>query len=738
MLNSEQLAAVQYTEGPVMIIAGPGSGKTRVITERIAYLIKKGVEPHNILALTFTNKAATEMKQRVHEITNNHDAFKIWMGTFHSVFAKILRLEAHHIGYTNNFTIYDNEDSHKIIRRIIKDSKLDKDIYNAKYLFSKISIMKNQLIDYRNYAKNKELMENDKINKKSEFVNIYREYCNICKASNCMDFDDLLLNTYYLFQNKNSILDYYQSVFQYILIDEYQDTNKLQDSIIKQVGHKYQNICIVGDDSQSIYSFRGANIANMLHFKHVYDSVKEFKLEQNYRSTQNIVDAANTLISYNKHKINKNIFSKNNYGEKIQLIEYYNERVEGNEIAHIIHSSLLKGKKKCDHAILYRTNSQSKVIEDGLRKKGIHYKIFGGLSFYQRKEIKDIMAYLKLIINHDDDESLMRIINYPTRGIGTVTIDKIRTLAKEKNMSIWSVLESDTFNQLQVNKSTQHKLIVFKDMLKTLLNQGNHNIFEIAEQLVAKTGIITKLEEDPTSENINRLANISELFNSIKIFSMRENNNGLLEFINEVSLDETKNEENAQNNDFVSLMTIHQSKGLEFSNVYIVGVENGLFPSQKSVKTQAGLEEERRLLYVAITRAIQKVTISYVLNRFQFGTVTSASKSIFLEEIDKHLEVSNNANKYFPRTNNKKKDKRRTENAQGTHFHFSKLKKIQNEKYVDPRNLQTGQTIEHNIFGQGQIQKIELHDGNEKITVEFINHGTKILLTKFAKFKILN
>ena len=729
-LNPQQLAAVKHITGPVMIIAGPGSGKTRVITERIAYLINSGINAQTILALTFTNKAAKEMKIRIKSLTKNEDSASIWMGTFHSIFAKILRQEAEIIGYTNNFTIYDNEDSNKIIRRIIKDWGLDKDIYNAKFIFSRISFMKNNLINPEDYNAYDDLKEQDQRHKRTDFFKIYQKYCQICRDSNAMDFDDLLINTYKLFQENISIKNHYQEIFKYILIDEYQDTNKAQDKIIKQIGTKHNNVCIVGDDSQSIYSFRGANINNMLNFKKFYKDVKEFKLEQNYRSTQNIVNAANSLIAYNKHKIDKTIFSKNDEGDKIKLFEYSNGREEGAKISSMIEKSILGGSKKSDHAILYRTNSQSKIIEDGLRKKGIHYRIFGGLSFYQRKEIKDVMAFLKLILNHDDDESLIRIINYPTRGIGNTTINKIRTKAEEENKTIWQILESNNLHQIKLTNSAKKNVIFFIDIMKDLFEKINNNIFDIMEVLMDKTGIIRRLKDDPTPDNINRLENIGELINSTKLFSMRKHDNHLIDFINEISLDETKTD-NSNNEDHVSLMTIHQSKGLEFSHVYILGLENGLFPSQRNMREKKMIEEERRLFYVAITRAIKTVVLSYAISRFQFGTINKTEKSLFLDEINyffieifKQNYKSKLGERNFitpPKINNKK---------------LKKIKSISQNKYFRA-GLEVGQNIIHNVFGKGEIRKIDNSDGNQKITVFFLESGEKILLTKFAKFEIL-
>ena len=734
-LNSEQKKAVTHTEGPVMIVAGPGSGKTRVITERIAHLIQLEIPPQNILALTFTNKAAKEMKNRIHKITENANAFSIWMGTFHSIFAKILRKESHIMGHTPYFTIYDNEDSVKIIRRIIKEFNLDKEIYNAKYVFARISFMKNNLIDSQQYNIDQDLIKQDLINKRGEFKNIYTKYCNECYNSNAMDFDDLLIKTYELFKQNKNILEHYQSIFKYILIDEYQDTNKAQDAIIKQIAKKYQNVCIVGDDSQSIYSFRGANINNMLNFKMFYENVKEFKLEQNYRSTQNIVNAANSLIAHNKNKIEKTIFSENENGNKIKILKYANDREEGDQISDIIAKHIVRNKKKAsEYTILYRTNSQSKVLEDGLRKREINYKIFGGLSFYQRKEIKDLMAYLKLIINNDDNESLIRIINYPTRGIGPTTVERIRKTSEKKNQSMWKTLNSPLIEEINVQKKTKSRLTDFVQMMKKISQLIDNNVFEIIEEVITLTNIIQKLKEDPTDENINRINNIGELVNSMKMFAERKKNNTLLDFINEVSLDESKDDENTSQ-DYVSLMTIHQSKGLEFPYVYIVGLETGLFPSQKSIQESRLLEEERRLFYVAITRAINQVIISHAKNRFRFGTITQSEKSFFIDEINPLFieELTYNSKNTFSNKKNQGWKKIKTPPK----LENRNLRKITKE-ISHIMDLNINQKIIHNIFGEGTIKKIDNSNGNQKITVLFVKNGEKVLLTKFAKFKIIS
>ena len=726
-LNPQQKSAVEQINGPIMIIAGPGSGKTRVITERIAYLINSGIDPKNILALTFTNKAAKEMVERINYITNHRNTSSIWMGTFHSVFAKILRKEARLVHHFPNFTIYDNDDSIKLIRRIIKDLNLDKETYNAKYIFSRISFMKNSLIDFEKYKKNYELLEDDKKRRRPLFAEIYTKYCNLCHQSNCFDFDDLLLKTYELFKKNQDTLNQYQNIFQYILIDEYQDTNKAQDAIIKQIGQARQNVCVVGDDSQSIYSFRGANINNMLNFKSFYKNVLEFKLEQNYRSTQNIVNAANSLIANNTRKIDKKIFSKKEEGEKIQLFTYRNGREEGEEIASIINSLITTQSIASEHAVLYRTNSQSKVLEDALRKRGINYKIFGGLSFYQRKEVKDVLAYLKLIINQSDNESLIRVINYPTRGIGNSTIDKIRHKAEVETKSIWSIINSDELQNIPISSNGKNNILSFVNMLNNLISKQDDNIFEIIEELINLTGIIRRLEDDPTPENISRTENISELVNTMKIFSTRNNNNKLTNFINEISLDESKEE--IKNKSYVSLMTIHQSKGLEFPYIYIVGLENGLFPSQQSTQHKTLLEEERRLLYVAITRGIKKVTLSNALNRFRFGTIHDCEKSDFIDEI----------NPLFINNNNHRKFKYTTQLPKPPTLNTKKLIKIKDSNRSNEyrKDLKIGQRINHNIFGEGEIKNIDLSGGNQKINVFFDDYGEKLLLTKYAKIEII-
>ena len=727
-LNAAQLAAIQNIDGPSIIIAGPGAGKTRVITEKISHLINSGIKPENILALTFTNKAAKEMRDRIHKLTHSHDIFSMWMGTFHSIFSRIIRTQASHLGYSNNFTIYDNDDSIKLIRRIVQDFNLDKEIYNAKSIFSKISFMKNNLVTYSQYLSNDEMVREDSMRKRSHFGHIYKKYCETCQQSNCLDFDDLLIKTHELFKNQQNILNYYQTVFKYILIDEYQDTNKVQDEIIKQISHTHQNVCVVGDDSQSIYSFRGANINNMLNFRSFYKNVQEFKLEQNYRSTQNIVNAANSLIANNRNKIDKTIFSKNEEGDKIQVKTYNTDRIEGEAIISIIRDALHDQTSKSDHAILYRTNSQSKVLEDSLRKYGINYKIFGGLSFYQRKEIKDIMAFLKLMINNYDNESLLRIINYPTRGIGQTSIDKIRNKSEAINKSIWETINSSSIESVQITSRAKNSIISFVKMMNLLFEMNQDNVFNVIENVIHATGVVRRLEDDPTPENINRINNISELVNTMKLFSLRQENNNLSHFINEIALDETKEE--IHNKEYVSLMTIHQSKGLEFPYIYVVGLENGLFPSQQSMQQKQLLEEERRLLYVAITRAIKKVTLSYALNRFKFGSMMTAEKSLFIDEINYQ---------FIQKSTQQKKTYQTIKNIVVPKINQKKLIKIttsHNKEHIR-KDLQIGQKIIHNIFGQGIIKNIENNEGNQKISVTFVDHGDKLLLTKFAKFKII-
>src|SRR5690554_965695 len=602
-LNEAQRAPVLQKNGPMIIIAGAGSGKTRVLTLRIAYLMNQGVDPFNILALTFTNKAAREMKDRISKIVGSSEAKNLWMGTFHSVFARILRAEADKLGYPSNFTIYDSQDSQRLIGQIIKEMQLDRDIYKPNQVLNRISSYKNGMITVKAYFQNPELMEQDAMSKKPRIGDIYQEYVDRCFKAGAMDFDDLLLKTNELFVRFPDVLHKYQSRFQYIMVDEYQDTNNSQYMIVRALSDRFQNICVVGDDAQSIYAFRGANISNILNFQKDYENVKLFRLEQNYRSTRNIVEAANTIIDKNKTKLEKIVWTANADGPKIKVHRSITDAEEGRFVAStIFEEKMQKQMNNGDFAILYRTNAQSRAMEDALRKKDIPYRIYGGLSFYQRKEIKDVLAYLRLIVNPQDEESLKRIINYPARGIGDTTIDKLVVAASHYNRSVFEVMKNIEKTDLRINSGTKGKLLEFVAMIESfqILNQ-THNVFELAEEVVKKSGVLTDLRKEGTPEGITRLENIEELLNGIKDFTEGQKEvdgarGSLAEFLEDVAL-ATDLDNDKGDDDRVALMTIHLAKGLEFPTVFIVGIEENLFPSAMSVNSRAELEEERRLFY---------------------------------------------------------------------------------------------------------------------------------------------
>ena len=603
-------------------------GKTRVLTYRIAHLLNTGVDSFSILALTFTNKAAREMKSRISKIVGESEAKNLWMGTFHSIFAKILRIEADKIGFNSNFTIYDTQDSEKLIRSIIKEKGLDKDIYRPKIVRNRISILKNNLITVNGYFNNPELLESDKISKRPFTGNLYKEYVRRCFRSNVMDFDDLLLKTNELLNNNPEVLFKYQNKFKYILVDEYQDTNHSQYKIVKMLADRFQNICVVGDDSQSIYSFRGANIDNILNFKKDYPDSVSYKLEQNYRSSKNIVNSANSILKYNKNKLEKTVWTNNNEGEKVLINSFRTDSDEGRFVVNdIIKNRSIQNKENRDFAILYRTNAQSRSIEDALRINNVPYKIFGGLSFYQRKEIKDVLAYLKLILNKNDEESLKRIINYPPRGIGQTTIDKLSVASNEMGMSIFEFIEKENINNLKINNTTTEKLKNFVYMIKnfSLLND-KMSAYEITKEVIGRIGIIDHLKIDSSPEEINKIQNIEELLNGInelKIIDdeLIDSKIKLSTFLEDVSLATDFDDKKNNNDNSVSLMTVHLAKGLEFSDVYIVGLEEDLFPSPMNIDSRNGLEEERRLFYVALTRAKNKVNISYSQTRYRWGNL---------------------------------------------------------------------------------------------------------------------
>ncbi|MGB2415007.1 MAG: ATP-dependent helicase, partial [Flavobacteriaceae bacterium] len=636
-LNEAQLAPTLQKEGPMIIIAGAGSGKTRVLTYRIAYLMSEGVDPFNILSLTFTNKAAREMKTRIASIVGDSEAKNLWMGTFHSVFAKILRIEADKLGYPSNFTIYDTQDSQRLISSIIKEKKLDKDIYKYKQVQSRISSYKNSLITVKAYFQNPELKESDAMAKRPEMGEIYKEYVSRCFKAGAMDFDDLLLKTNELITRFPEVLAKYQDRFRYILVDEYQDTNHSQYLIVRALSDRFQNICVVGDDAQSIYAFRGANINNILNFQKDYDNVKLFRLEQNYRSTKNIVNAANSIIEKNQTKLEKVVWTANEEGPKIIVNRSLTDGDEGRYIASTIFDNKMQNQaKNGDFAVLYRTNAQSRSIEDALRKRGLEYRIYGGLSFYQRKEIKDVLSYLRIIINPSDEEALKRIINFPGRGIGQTTIDRLIVSANEHDKTIFEILKHLDELPININAGTKTKLQNFRTMIESFkVMSQTANAFDLAEHVCKVSGLIQEFKKDGTPEGISRMENIEELLNGIKDFvegqqELADSTGSIAEFLEDVALATDLDNEEGEDSDKVALMTIHLAKGLEFPFVYIVGLEEDLFPSAMSMSTREELEEERRLFYVALTRAEKQAYLTYALSRYRWGKLVDSEPSRFI------------------------------------------------------------------------------------------------------------
>lgn len=741
-LNLEQKNAVLHLEGPMMIIAGAGSGKTRVLTYRIAHLIQQEIDPFRILVLTFTKKAAQEMKERIAKVVGNQDAKNIWMGTFHAIFARILRYEADKLSFPKNFTIYDTQDSVNLISRIIKELHLDKELYKPKSVLGRISSCKNNLVTVNAYQNNAKLLEQDTITKRPAMLEIYKNYAKRCFKAGAMDFDDLLLKTNELFARFPEVLEKYQDRFGYIMVDEYQDTNHSQYLIIKALAAKFKNICVVGDDSQSIYGFRGANIGNILNFQKDYPNTKIFKLEQNYRSTKNVVGAANSMIAKNKNRLQKNIWTHNSEGGKVKIMKNISDREEAFWVANSILEHKQRKLKNQDFCILYRTNAQSRVLEESLRKKGIPYKIYGGLSFYQRKEIKDILAYLRLIVNPKDEESLLRIINYPARGIGKTTLDKLIIHANKKQKSIYELLENIENHNININYPTKIKLKNFANMLKSFaVQEKEKNAFELTKIVLERTQILNSLKESPEEEDQNRLANIEELLNGILFFveeqEQKNEPTNLHLFLEEVAL-QTTLDEKQENKNSVSLMTIHSSKGLEYPYVYIVGMEQGLFPSGRSMHERSELEEERRLFYVALTRAEKQIYLSYAQNRFQYGKQKETEPSAFLEEIAPEYVQELKPN--FKRNTNAFLDEIPKERLR----YAKPLRKINLQKQEkNPPNLslnhkiKTGDIISHERFGKGKILKIEGHFSDKKALIEFENLGIKNILLKFARLKII-
>ncbi len=766
-LNDAQRSAVLHKDGPSMVIAGAGSGKTRVLTYRIAHLIHGGVDPFNILALTFTNKAAREMKTRISKIVGDNQAKNLWMGTFHSVFAKLLRFEGHHLGFPSNFTIYDTQDSQRLISSIIKEMGLDKDIYKYKQIQQRISAFKNSLITVKAYYNNPELQEADAIARKPRMGEIYNEYVNRLFKAGAMDFDDLLLRTNELLNRIPEVLVRYQERFKYILVDEYQDTNHSQYLIVKALSDRYQNICVVGDDAQSIYSFRGANISNILNFQRDYEQVAVYRLEQNYRSTNTIVRAANSVISKNKDQIEKQVWTDNPDGDKIIVHRSATDADEGRYVASTLFEWKLNNQlKNGDFAVLYRTNSQSRAIEDALRKRDIPYRIYGGLSFYQRKEIKDVLAYLRLVINPKDEEALMRVINYPTRGIGQTTLDKLVVAAKETGMSVFELLSPEKRSSLKINASTSNRLEDFATMIKSFqILAESADAFTLTEHVIKKSGLVLEMKKDGTPEGIARLENMEELLNGIQDFveGQREIDGAtgsISEFLEDVAL-ATDLDKEVGDDDRVALMTIHLAKGLEFPYVFIVGMEEDLFPSAMSMNTRAELEEERRLFYVALTRAEKQAVLTYTINRYRWGKLIDAEPSRFIEEIDEQyldnqvVDFRRNFSPYldtslFGEVDHSKlrtvKPKAGTPPSIGkpTEKQLQKLRKIKPTS-VQPAaesatlyaDLSVGVKVNHERFGTGVVQSIEGIGVNKKAEIQFESGGIKKLLLKFAKLQII-
>jgi len=744
-LNPEQKKAVEHIQGPLMVIAGAGSGKTRVLTYRIVHLLANNVQPFNILALTFTNKAAKEMRDRIESIVGNNIASSLWMGTFHSVFSRILRIESDKLNYPQNFTIYDTDDTKSLIRSIIKELGLDKDIYKVSVILNRISSLKNNFITSENYSNHTELIQTDKIAKRPDFERIYRIYDQRCVKASAMDFDDLLLNTYKLLNNFPEIILKYQTKFQFILIDEYQDTNHVQYLIINKLAALNENICIVGDDAQSIYSFRGARIENILNFKNDYPDHRSYKLEQNYRSTSTIVETANSLIEHNENQIKKTVWTNNEEGEKIIICKCGSDSDEGRLVANTIFETKMREQAFAkDFAVLYRTNAQSRSIEEALRKQNIPYKIYGGLSFYQRKEIKDILAYCRLAVNPNDEEALKRIINYPSRGIGNTTLQKLIVTANENKISIWEVLNNlESFNH-NINKGSCAKLNDFNTLIKSYISQkDNNDAYFLVEHIAKSSGVFHNLYNDKSPEGVSRFENIQELLNGLKDFCEDTDENTLANYMQDVAL--LTNQDNEKTEDFnkVTLMTVHAAKGLEFPYVFIVGLEQNLFPSMMAGDSQENLEEERRLFYVAITRAKKRLFLSHTSNRFKWGQYIDCEPSRFLYELSEQhttrTEVfAKKEKKYYKKKYFSKQQKTTNKTKITPQKGFKKVSLIKhNIKHSDTSNIQNGMKVKHSKFGAGKVLEISGEDVNRKATIFFDGIGQKQLLLRFAKLEIL-
>jgi DNA helicase-2/ATP-dependent DNA helicase PcrA len=742
-LNEPQKEGVINTQGPCMIIAGAGSGKTRVLTLRMAHLVQsQGVDPFNIMALTFTNKAAKEMRERIEHVVGS-DAKNLWTGTFHSVFAKLLRSEAHHLGYPNNFTIYDTDDSKSLIRSIVKEMGLDETHYKVNTVYNRISAAKNRLISWNDYLNNGVLMADDAGNMRPEMGNIYKNYALRCFKSGAMDFDDLLFNTDKLFKEHLDVLNKYQHRIHYILVDEFQDTNLCQYFIIRKLAAVRQNICVVGDDAQSIYAFRGADISNILNFEKDYPDLKIIKLEQNYRSTKTIVEAANSVIAKNKAQLPKNVWTSNEEGNLIELIKATSDNEEGRLVATSIFEEKMQGQHRfSDFVILYRTNSQSRAVEESLRRMNIKYKVVGGLSFYQRKEIKDLLAYLRFSLNQQDEASFRRIINLPKRGIGDTTIDKIIVAANDHAISIWEVIQNAvSFFGGRASGSIDEFVTKIK---RFAIETQNKDAYEAAAEIAKSSGLLKELYEDKTVEGLSRYENVQELLNAIKEYveDPEKEDKSLGAFLQEVSLLTSQDENKDKDPDTVTLMTIHMAKGLEFKYVYMVGMEEDLFPSQMMLSSRAELEEERRLFYVAITRAKKKLYLSYALTRYRYGRLKNCEPSRFLDDVDQRfIKVSTKfggiesvaPNPEFAKSfvSSMKKTMSTQVSPKATSY-----KPSADFAPSDTSNLTIGMKVEHPKFGYGMVMQMDLSGPDRKAKISFDDFGEKTLLLNFAKLRI--
>lgn len=770
-LNESQREAVVYNEGPSLVIAGAGSGKTRVLTYKIAYLVHLGLAPQSILALTFTNKAAREMKERIAAITGEQTARRLWMGTFHSIFSRILRYEAEYIGYPSNFTIYDTTDSKSLLKAIMKEMQLDDKVYRPGMVQSRISNAKNALVTWKAYEQSKELMQHDIDSKVPLLREIYKRYQNRCQQAGAMDFDDLLLQTNILFRDHPQVLEKYRGFFQFVLVDEYQDTNFAQHLIVQKLCEQHRRICVVGDDAQSIYSFRGANIDNILQFKNQYPGCRIFKLERNYRSTQNIVNAANSLIHKNKEQIQKNVYSEKEEGSKVRVSASYSDYEEGYAVASAINDMRLRRDYDyVDFAILYRTNAQSRILEEALRKRGIPYKIYGGLSFYQRKEIKDIISYFRLIVNPHDEEAFKRVINYPSRGIGDTTVGKLISAATENNVSLWTVLNAPIDYALPINSGTAKKLTDFREMMERFMEQNIRlSAEELAAIVVKESGLVSTLFQDRSVEGISKQENLQELLKGIAEFCELRREEGveqvsLADFLSEVSLLTDQDNDKDEQANKVTMMTVHAAKGLEFRNVFVVGLEEDLFPSQMSKDNPRAVEEERRLFYVAITRAEENCVLTYAKSRFRNGQSAMCSPSRFLKDIDVQfldLPADSSADTFAaarerfqrPAFTSPFQQPRAMEKEEATFVspvaqaaQRQRLTKVETATSTpmassapasDLSGLRVGAKVRHDRFGEGEVVAIEGDGGNAKATVSFTHFGQKQLLLKFARLTII-